>query len=295
MLTKKQFDILVYLSEKNSGQTQRSIAAGTGLSVGTVNKTMAELAAAGFAEENTITSAGLAALEPYRVRRAVFIAAGFGSRLAPITFNTPKPLVRVKGQRIIDSLLDAVLAAGIEEIYVVRGYLWEQFDQLLYKYPMIQFIQNPLYNEANNISSVYCAREVIRQAYVLEADLLLYNPALIKKYQYSSNYLGVPVEKTEDWCFETENGRITRLQIGGTNCFHMFGISYWTQEDGEKLSRDVVSVYNAPGGKERYWDQVALEYYRANYEVSVRECTFRDIIEIDTFNELKQLDQTYDM
>ena len=295
MLTKKQFDILVYLSENSSGQTQRSIAAGTGLSVGTVNKTMAELSAAGLAGENAIAPAGLAALEPYRVRRAVFIAAGFGSRLAPITFNTPKPLVRVKGRRIIDSLLDAVLAAGIEEIYVVRGYLWEQFDQLLYQYPMIKFIQNPLYNEANNISSVYCARDVIRQAYVLEADLLLYNPALIKKYQYSSNYLGVPVEKTEDWCFETEHGRITRLQIGGTNCSHMFGISYWTQEDGEKLSRDVVSVYNAPGGKERYWDQVALEYYRANYEISVRECSFRDIIEIDTFNELKQLDPTYDM
>ena len=285
MLTKKQFDILVYLSENGSGQTQRSIAAGTKLSVGTVNKTMAELTAAGLAEENTITEQGLAALELYRVRRAVFIAAGFGSRLAPITFNTPKPLVRVKGQRIIDSLLDAVLAAGIEEIYVVRGYLFAIIDQLLYKYPMIQFIQNPLYNEANNISSVYCAREVIRQAYVLEADLLLYNPALIKKYQYSSNYLGVPEEKTED----------TRLQIGGTDCFHMFGISYWTQEDGEKLSRDVVSVYNAPGGRERYWDQVALEYYRAHYEISVRECTFQDIIEIDTFNELKQLDPTYDM
>lgn len=295
MLTKKQFDILVYLEQNTSGQTQRSIAAGTKLSVGSVNKTMAELAQSGLTEENAITEAGLAALEPYRVRRAVFIAAGFGSRLAPITFNTPKPLVRVKGQRIIDSLLDAVLAAGIEEIYLVRGYLWEQFDQLLYKYPMIQFIQNPLYNEANNISSVYCARDIIRQAYVLEADLLLYNPKLIQKYQYSSNYLGVPVEKTEDWCFQTENGRITRLQIGGTDCHHMYGISYWTQEDGEKLSRDVVRVYEAPGGKERYWDQVALEYFRENYEVAIRECSFKDIIEIDTFSELKQLDETYQM
>ena len=295
MLTKKQFDILVYLAENTSAQTQRSIAAGIKLSVGSVNKTMAELAQSGLTEENAITEAGLAALEPYRVRRAVFIAAGFGSRLAPITFNTPKPLVRVKGQRIIDSLLDAVLAAGIEEIYLVRGYLWEQFDQLLYKYPMIRFIQNPLYNEANNISSVYCARDVIRQAYVLEADLLLYNPKLIQKYQYSSNYLGVPVEKTEDWCFQAENGRITRLQIGGTDCYHMYGISYWTQEDGEKLSRDVVRVYEAPGGKERYWDQVALEYFRENYEVAIRECSFKDIIEIDTFSELKQLDETYQM
>ena len=130
-----------------------------------------------------MTSAGLEALEPYRVKRAVFIAAGFGSRLVPVTLNTPKPLVRVNGTRMIDTLLDAVVAAGIEEIIVVRGYLSEQFDQLLYKYPQIKFIENPIYNEANNISSLMHVRYLLRQAYVLEADLVLYNPKLITKYQ----------------------------------------------------------------------------------------------------------------
>ena len=89
----------------------------------------------------------MSALEPYRAKRAIFIAAGFGSRMVPITFNTPKPLVRVHGQRIIDGLIDACLEAGINEIYIVRGYLAEQFDQLLYKYPMIRFLENPVYNE----------------------------------------------------------------------------------------------------------------------------------------------------
>ena len=116
---------------------------------------------------------GLQELEPYRVKRAIFIAAGFGSRLVPITLNTPKPLVRVKGVRIIDTLLDAVIAAGIEEIIIVRGYLAEQFDQLKYKYPMVKFVENPLYNEANNISSVMCIRYLLSNAYILEADLLL--------------------------------------------------------------------------------------------------------------------------
>ena len=69
------------------------------------------------------------------MKRAVFVAAGFGSRMVPITLNTPKPLVRVNGTRIIDTLLDAVVEAGIPEIVIVRGYLGEQFDQLLYKYP----------------------------------------------------------------------------------------------------------------------------------------------------------------
>ena len=104
--------------------------------------------------------------------------------MVPITLNTPKPLVRVNGTRIIDSLLDAVVEAGIPEIVIVRGYLGEQFDQLLYKYPNIRFVENPIYNEANNISSAVCVRYLLQNAYVLEADLLLRNKKLISKYEY---------------------------------------------------------------------------------------------------------------
>lgn len=295
MLTKKQFDILTKIESIGGFDTQRQLAEMTGMSLGIVNKTLSILAAEGYVADRKITSKGLEALEPYRVKRAVFIAAGFGSRMVPITLNTPKPLVRVKGQRIIDSLLDAVVAAGIEEIYLVRGYLAEQFDQLLYKYPNIQFIENPAYNEANNISSLMCVRSLLQNAYVFEGDMLLSNQSLVTKYQYSSNYLGVPVSVTDDWCFETKNNQITKVSVGGTNCHQMIGISYWTAEDGKKLEEHIAAVYNAPGGKEKYWDQVPLEFYLDAYNITVRPCTFKDIIEIDTFRELKQLDPTYDV
>lgn len=293
MLTKKQFDILTAL-EADAKLTQRALAQKTGMSLGTANKTLGELSSLGYTKDGALTESARAALEPYRVKRAIFIAAGFGSRLVPITLNTPKPLVRVKGRRIIDSLLDAVVAVGIEEIYIVRGYLSEQFDQLLYKYPTIKFIENPAYNEANNISSMMCARYLLQSAYVFEADLLLYNPALITKYQYSTNYLGVPVAMTNDWCFTVKNGYITHLGVGGRDCCRMFGISYWSAEDGTKLAGHIEKVYQSPGGKERYWDQVAFDYYPSEYKISVRECSFDDIVEIDTFRELKQLDETYD-
>lgn len=292
-LRRKEFDVLSYLERCGSGKTQREMAEATGMSVGSVNRVLTALQEQGYITDHSITEAGFAALEPYRVRRAVFIAAGFGSRLVPITLNTPKPLVRVKGVRMIDTLLDAVVKAGIEEIIIVRGYLGEQFDQLKYKYPGIQFLENPLYNEANNISSAMVARNLMRNAYVFEADLVLYNPELITKYQYTSNYLGVPVESTDDWCFEVKNRVITKCTIGGTNCYHMFGISYWNEDDGAKLERDIKKVYEMPGGKERYWDQVALEHCIKNYKVEVRPCTFDDIIEIDTYSDLKKIDNTY--
>ncbi|MDR0641520.1 MAG: NTP transferase domain-containing protein [Treponema sp.] len=296
-LSRSQFDVLTFLESTEVPLTQRGIARGTGLSVGTVNKILAQLAEASLVEQNRepprISPRGIQALEPFRVKRAVFLAAGFGSRLVPITLNTPKPLVRVKGTRIIDTLLDAVTAVGIRDIVIVRGYLGEQFDQLLYRYPAISFLENPLYNESNNISSALCARYLLQNTYVLESDLLLRNPRLITKYQYASNYLGVPAERTDDWCFETKNGVITKLRVGGRNCHHMFGISYWNAVDGAKLAEHIRQVYEMPGGKERYWDQVALEYFNKEYEVEVRECTFEDIMEIDTFSELKKIDPGY--
>ena len=138
-----------------------------------------------------------------------------------------------------------------------------------------------------------CARHLLAGAYVLEADLVLFNPELIQKYQYTSNFLGVPVQSTDDWCFETKNHVVTKLKVGGTDCHHVFGISYWTEEDGAKLYEDIKTVYEMPGGKERYWDQVALEYCHHNYRVEVRECSFEDIVEVDTFSDLKKLDHTY--
>ena len=292
-LRRKEFDILTCLERSGSAMTQREIAEVTGMSVGSVNRTLTTLTEQGYLSDNAITEVGYAALEPYKVKRAVFIAAGFGSRLVPITLNTPKPLVRVNGTRMIDTLLDAVVAAGIEEIIIVRGYLGEQFDQLLYKYPNIKFIENPYYNEANNISSALLVRNLLQNAYVLEADLVLSNPKLITKYQYTSNYLGVPTDLTDDWCFETKNRVITKVKVGGNNCHHMFGISYWTEEAGAKLCDDIKKVYEMPGGKERYWDQVPLEYCLRNYTVEVRECTFNDIVEIDSFADLKKIDPTY--
>lgn len=293
-LTRKQFDLLVAASGAPL-PSQRVLAEKLDCSVGTVNKLIAELTDAGYLCEGMITNAGHSALEPYRAKRAVFLAAGFGTRLVPVTLNTPKPLVRVFGVRIIDRLIEACLSAGIEEIYIVRGYLAEQFDQLLYKYPMIRFLENPLYNEANNIGSALVARYLFSNSYVFEADLLISNPDIITKYHYTSDFLGIKKDRTDDWCFEVKNGVITEEKVGGVDCWQMVGISYWNEADGHKLSADIADIYNSPGGKERYWEQVPLVYRRDNYTVGVRECFDCDIVEIDTFRELKAIDKTYDV
>ena len=214
-LTRTQFDLLERFAINQTPMTPHELEKQTGYALELVSREVDLLKKLHLVDADGITGDGISALEPYRCKRAVFIAAGFGSRLAPITFNTPKPLVRVHGIRIIDRLIDACLEAGINEIIIVRGYLSELFDQLLYKYPMIQFLENPVYNESNNISSSLVARYLLRNSYVFEADLLISNPKIIKKYHYTSNFLAIKKERSDDWCFKVKDGVIVEEMVGG--------------------------------------------------------------------------------
>ena len=295
MLSLKEFEILNLYATNNNKLTQRDIESKLGYSLGTINKIVKSFSDKGIIEDGAITENGLEVLEPYRAKKAIFLAAGFGSRLVPITLNTPKPLVRVHGERIIDGLIDAVLEQGIDDITIVRGYLADQFDLLKTKYPMIKFIENPLFNVSNNISSVMVARDNLENAYVLESDFLIKNKNIIKKYHYQSDYLCSYIERTDDWCFEIKDNIIVDEKVGGINCYQMKGISYWNSEDGKKLSKHIEIAYNEPGGKELYWEQVPIIKYKDEYKVGICECQMDDIIEIDTFDELKQIDKIYDI
>ena len=299
-LTLNQFETLVYIERHQDYKlTQRHLSKQLDLSLGVINKTLAELTEMELIKADgsiyDVTLKGYEWLEPYRVKKAIFLAAGFGSRMVPITLNTPKPLVLVHGKRIIETLLDAVIAAGIEDITIVRGYLGEQFDVLLHKYPKIKFIENPLYNETNNISSAYLIKDMMENAYVLESDLLLFNPDIIRKYEYTTNYCGIKMDVTDDWCFYTKKGYISKLAVGGQDCHQMVGISYWNNEDGKKMSEDIDKVFRMPGGKEKYWDEVALRECLDHHKVMVKSVHKEDIVEIDTFKELKQIDPIYNV
>lgn len=230
----------------------------------------------------------------YEAKRAVILAAGFGSRMVPVTLDRPKPMVRVNGVRIIDTILDALLEAGIEDITIVRGYKKECFDELLEKYPSLRFIDNDLYEKTNSISSAWAAINQIKDGcYICEADLLIVNPEVIRKYHVSSDYLGSYARETDDWSLEEVDGRAVNYRKGNTNCFNCYGISFWTPEDCDKLRRDIESVWHEEGGRDVFYEFVPLVLRKDNYHVKIHECQKGDVIEIDSFQELVALDHSY--
>lgn len=227
---------------------------------------------------------------PYIAERAIILAAGRGERMRPLTDEVPKPMARVGERRIIDTLLAALVAADFPEIYIVRGYLGEKLDALKERYPMIRFIENPHWHEANNISSLLAAGDLLENVMIVEGDLFLENPALLRREQQGTNYLAIPVAETDDWCFFADaSGVIRHMAVGGKNCWKMVGISYWTPEDGRKLRESLVRLYETPGGPARYWDEAALSADIGDFTVHVRACTAEDVCEIDTLAELEAL------
>lgn len=298
-LSRQEFDFLTCLERKGKGvYSQRRLSEELAIPLGDTPRLLRDLNEKDYinllADDSIqISEKGRKALEPYRVRKAIILAAGFGQRLAPVTLDTPKPLVKVKGVRILDTLLDALYAKGITNITIVRGYKKEQFDQLLEKYPTIRFIDNPEFNLANNISSAVHAVDLIDRCYICEADLYITNPEIIDKYAYRSNYLGMKVAQTDDWCFRERNGNVVNYQLGGTDCYQAYGIAYLNSEDAEKLKADLRKVYTSRGGKENLWEMVPLRIAKKNYQFEVRECQKSDIFEIDNFIELIAADESY--
>ncbi len=230
-----------------------------------------------------------------KVRRAIIMAAGIGSRLRPITLHTPKPLVKVHGVRMIDTVLRGLLEQGIAEIYIVVGYRKERFAALKRDYPQIKLIENPYYAECNNISSLFAAREHLEDAMILDGDLIIRNPAVLSPVFERSGYNAIWTDgQTEEWLMQAENGMVRSCsRTGGSGGWQLFSISRWTQDDGRKLKRLLELEFLEKHNRQIYWDDVPMFCHFQEFQLQVYPMQPEDVIEIDSFAELAALDAAY--
>lgn len=223
------------------------------------------------------------------------MAAGLGTRLHPITLHTPKPLVIVNGVRMIDSIIRSLRENGIFEIYVVVGYLKEQFACLEEEYPDLKIIENPYYDTCNNISSLYVAREHLEDVIILDGDQMIYNPKILSPYFERSGYNCVWTEQpTNEWLLSVKNGIVYSCsRNGGEKGWQLFSVSRWTAEDGRQLKQHLELEFEEKQNRQIFWDDIALFCYPEQYRLGIYEMQLGDILEIDSLEELAVIDTHY--
>lgn len=230
----------------------------------------------------------------HMVKRAIIMAAGLGNRMKPLTLETPKPLVKVNGIRMIDTVVQALHTNGISEIYVVVGHLKEQFYDWAQGKEGIQMIDNPYYDTCNNIASLYVAREHLEDCMILDGDQIIYDPRILAPQFTLSGYNGVWCEgQTNEWLMKLEKGIVKSCsRTGGSQGWQLYSISRWSAEDGKKLKKHLEYEFER-GNRDIYWDDVAMFCHFDAYTLGVREMQPTDIIEIDSLEELAAIDGSY--
>lgn len=231
-------------------------------------------------------------LSEYRVENAVILAAGLASRFAPLSLTTPKALLRVRGEILIERQIRQLTEAGISDITVVTGHLHEKFSYLSEKYH-VRLLFNPEYRDRNNHSSIYAARKYLGNTYICSSDNY-FTENVFRPYQYRACYSALYADgPTDEYCLTTDpDGRITNVAIGGHDSWYMLGHVYFDRAFSNKFLEILEQEYDLPETRSLLWEKIYMKHL-SELPMYIQKYPSGVIREFDTLDELCLFDPSW--
>ncbi len=227
-----------------------------------------------------------------RIENAIIMAAGFSSRFAPLSYEIPKALIKVKGEVLIERQINQLKAAGIHDITIVVGYKAEMFDYLMEKH-QINIVINDEYRVKNNISTLYKVRDKLSNTLICSADnYFTKNPFLAKSSDayYSSIYVS---GETDEWCLKVDQeDNILNVTVGGQDAWIMIGHAYFSEDFSENFVKIMEKEYHQGDTAKNLWEDL-YKRHQKSLPMKIRKYEEHIIEEFDSLEELREFDSAY--
>jgi len=218
--------------------------------------------------------------------RAILLAAGMGTRLRPLTIDTPKPLISINGESIIERQIKALNEIGINDIIIVTGYLNEKFEFLKEKYG-VKLIHNDKYDKYNNIYTMYLVKDYLKDTYVIEGDIYFNKNFLKSSMKASAYFSAMKFGYKNEWMLKIDqNDRVCDIEIGSEDGrYIMCGVSYWNYDDGSYIVKKLEECISKDNFTNLFWDDIVKDNIN-EINVKLEKLNSDDVYEIDSLDDL---------
>lgn len=229
-----------------------------------------------------------------KVDNAIIMAAGTSSRFAPLSYETHKGLIEVRGEILVERQIRQLREAGINDIIIVTGYKADSFGYLKDKFG-VRLIHNPDFLVRNNNSSIHAVREFLSNSYVCSVDNYFvdnpFSPEVDESYYAAQFSKG----DTDEWCMTTDaQDYIDKVTIGGKDSWYMMGHTFWSRDFSKRFLEILDSVYDLESSRNLLWEDIYIRHLDT-LKMKIRKYRQNDILEFDTLDELRVFDPSYVM
>lgn len=266
-------------------ENQRILSENTGHSLGVINRSIKNLTNGGYLDNQVkLTKKAKAEIEANSPKNAIILAAGFGMRMVPINLSTPKGLLEVNGERLIERLIRQLHDAGIKDITVVVGFLKESFEYLIDDYG-VELVVNEEYAAKNNLHSLSLVADRIHNTYIVPCDIWFRTNPFNKVELYS--WYMVSNELVEESSVrinrKTELVKVAENEEGNT----MIGISYLAEPVSSEVGSRLKEL-DDDKHSDSFWEDSLFKKDRMI--ISAKEIDSSEVVEINTYEQLREVD-----